>query len=230
VQRITVAVHATDPISRAGVTGQLRHRPELTLVDPLRVPAQVRRTVPARTADPGQEAEPVEVAVVVAEALDEPTSVLLRRLHRTDRTRVVLVVPQLREGELSRLVECGVTGVVWRAQAGEEGLLRAVLAAAKGDGTLPPELVGRLMTQLAQLHRGATEGRAAASVAAGGGLSERERDVLRLVAEGLDSNEIADRLCYSQRTVKNVLYGVMTRLNLRNRPHAVAHALREGYL
>ncbi|MFE0465188.1 LuxR C-terminal-related transcriptional regulator [Kitasatospora sp. NPDC058965] len=229
MQRITVAVHATDPISRAGVAGQLRHRPEVTLVDPAIHADDADADRTAGTAPDGA-APPTAVAVVVAEALDEPTTVLLRRLHRTRRTRQVLVVPQLREGELGRLVECGVTAVVWRAQAGEEGLLRAILAAANGDGTLPPELVGRLMTQLAQLHRGAAQGRAAAGTVTGGGLSERERDVLRLVAEGLDSNEIASRLCYSQRTVKNVLYGVMTRMNLRNRPHAVAHALREGYL
>jgi len=50
--------------------------------------------------------------------------------------------------------------------------------------------------------------------------------VLRLLAEGMDTAEIAAELCYSQRTVKNVLHGLTNRLNLRNRAHAVAHALR----
>jgi DNA-binding NarL/FixJ family response regulator len=50
------------------------------------------------------------------------------------------------------------------------------------------------------------------------------------VAEGLDTAEIATRLSYSQRTIKTVLHDVTTRLQLRNRSHAVAYALREGLI
>jgi DNA-binding CsgD family transcriptional regulator len=60
------------------------------------------------------------------------------------------------------------------------------------------------------------------------GLTPREIDVLRLMADGLDTAEIASQLCYSERTVKNVIYGVTNRLKLRNRSHAVAYALRAG--
>ena len=52
--------------------------------------------------------------------------------------------------------------------------------------------------------------------------------MLRLVAEGFGTEEIAAKLCYSERTVKNVLYGLMTRCGLNNRAHAVAYALRAG--
>ncbi len=52
--------------------------------------------------------------------------------------------------------------------------------------------------------------------------------MLRLMADGMDTAEIAQKLCYSERTVKNVIYGVTSRLNLRNRPHAVAYAMRAG--
>jgi DNA-binding NarL/FixJ family response regulator len=55
-------------------------------------------------------------------------------------------------------------------------------------------------------------------------------EVLRLVADGLDTTEVAGRLCYSERTVKNVLHDVTTRLRLRNRTHAVAYALRHGLI
>jgi DNA-binding NarL/FixJ family response regulator len=47
-----------------------------------------------------------------------------------------------------------------------------------------------------------------------------------LLAEGRDTAEIASRLCYSERTVKGVIHGLTTRLQLRNRSHAVAFALR----
>jgi DNA-binding NarL/FixJ family response regulator len=62
------------------------------------------------------------------------------------------------------------------------------------------------------------------------GLTEREVSVLRLVADGMDTSQIATRLCYSQRTVKNVLHDVTSRLHLRNRSHAVAYALRHGLI
>lgn len=62
------------------------------------------------------------------------------------------------------------------------------------------------------------------------GLAPRETEVLRLIAEGLDTRRISEKLAYSERTVKNILHGLMTRLQLNNRAHAVAHALREGYI
>jgi DNA-binding NarL/FixJ family response regulator len=62
------------------------------------------------------------------------------------------------------------------------------------------------------------------------GLTPRETEVLRLVADGFDTAEIAGRMCYSERTVKNVLHDLTTRLQLRNRSHAVAYAVREGLI
>jgi DNA-binding NarL/FixJ family response regulator len=62
------------------------------------------------------------------------------------------------------------------------------------------------------------------------GLAEREVEVLRLVADGFDTAQIAAKLSYSQRTVKNVLHDITSRLHLNNRSHAVAYALRQGLI
>lgn len=61
-------------------------------------------------------------------------------------------------------------------------------------------------------------------------LTAREADMLRLVSEGLDTAEIARKTSYSERTVKNVLSEIITRLHLRNRTHAVGYALRNGLI
>ncbi|SDZ07167.1 regulatory protein, luxR family [Saccharopolyspora shandongensis] len=61
-------------------------------------------------------------------------------------------------------------------------------------------------------------------------LTEREVDVLRLMADGWCTAEIAGGLGYSERTVKNALSSVTSRLKLRNRAHAVAYALRAGII
>jgi DNA-binding NarL/FixJ family response regulator len=62
------------------------------------------------------------------------------------------------------------------------------------------------------------------------GFSGRELDVLRLLSEGWDTAEIAEKLAYSERTVKNVIHDITTRLQLRNRSHAVAYAVRQGLI
>ncbi|AZQ38550.1 response regulator transcription factor [Streptomyces cyaneochromogenes] len=205
--RIGVVVHARDPISGAGAASQLRQHPVIDLRDEAR---------------PGADA----VAVLVEETPDETTFERLRRLVRGEAARTVLVVSALRESELLTVIECGVGAVVWRHEATAQRLLQAVIAASRGDGDLPADLLGRLMSQVGTLQRCAA-GNTGAPVT---GLTAREADVLRLVAQGLDTTEIAAKLAYSERTVKNVLHGLTTRLHLRNRAHAVAYALREGFI
>ena len=205
--RIKVAVHAPDPISKEGALCQLRRHPEIELCEE-------------------GHAGPGTVAVLIGDTLDGTGLTRLRRLVRSEGARAVLVVGTLRESELLDVIECGVGAIVWRHEATHDRLAQAVLAAARGDGDLPADLLGRLISQVGTLHRGAA-GRPGVPSSV---LTQREIDVLRLVAEGLDTKEIAGKLSYSERTVKNVVHGLTTRLHLRNRAHAVAHALREGYI
>ncbi|MEV5982896.1 response regulator transcription factor [Streptomyces sp. NPDC052114] len=221
--RISVAVHATDPLSRAGVISHLRHQPTVELVDRADdPPEQTPRETPASE----------RVAVMLVDRLDDPAGTELRRLARSTDHRVVLIASELREPELLAVVEYGVRAILWRHQATPQKLLRAVHSAARGEGELPPDLINRLMTQLGRLRLSALDGSPSAS---GGlvptlGMAPREVDVVRLIAEGLDTKQISEKLAYSERTVKNVLHALMTRLQLQNRAHAVAYALREGYI
>ncbi|WP_338146251.1 response regulator transcription factor [Streptomyces boncukensis] len=203
--RVRVAVTAPDPISREGVLSQLRQRPEV----------EVR-----------ENAGPATVALLVEDVLDEAALARLRRTVRSEGTRAVLVTGTVRENELLDIIECGVGAVVWRREATAHRLVQAVLTAAQGGGDLPADLQGRLISQLGRLHRGSAADRPGISL----GLTPREVDVIRLVAEGLDTAQIATKLSYSERTVKNIIHSLTTRLHLRNRPHAVAYALREGYI
>ncbi|WP_121710029.1 response regulator transcription factor [Streptomyces sp. E5N91] len=204
-RRVPVAVSAPDPISREGAVSQLRRHPEIDL---------------------REESGPGTVALLIEDALDDAALTRLRRIVRSEGARAVLVIGAIRESELLDVVECGVGAIVWRHEATAHRLVQAVLAASRGDGDLPADLLGRLISQVGTLHRGAAGRPGAPSL----GLAPREVDVLRLVAEGLDTGEIAGKLSYSERTVKNVMHGLTTRLHLRNRAHAVAYALREGYI
>jgi DNA-binding NarL/FixJ family response regulator len=105
-------------------------------------------------------------------------------------------------------------------------LATAVCAAARGEGSVPGDLLGRLLAQIGRLQRQLLHPRGLTL----NGMSAREIEILRLVAEGLDTAEIAAKLSYSERTVKNALHEVTTRLQLRNRSHAVAYALKQGLI
>ncbi|GAB3249338.1 helix-turn-helix transcriptional regulator [Kineosporia babensis] len=204
-EQITVTVHVADQLLRAGLVAHLGQAG-------VRVLEQTTRSRPDLSGT---------VAVVVSDRPDELTLAELRRLVRGGRQQVVLIAAQLREPELVSVLECGVQSIVWRHQATPERLAQAIRTAARGDGELPPDLLGQLLS---------TVGRAQRSPSAALYLAPREVNVLRLVADGLETRQIASRLSYSERTVKNVLHGIMSRLHLTNRAHAVAYALREGYL
>lgn len=208
---VTVQLHATDPILRAGVVSQLRPRPEVRLV-----------------AEPGpHEADVVDVVVVVADTIDEPTAALLRRQDRNaPGPRTVLVASGLDATDLMQALDAGVRGVLRRHEATAGRLVAAIISAARDERVVPPDLVAALLDEVEATRREARDPQQPSRSR----LSERETTVLRLIADGCNTHEIARRLAYSERTVKNVLHDVTTRLNLRNRSHAVAYALREGLI
>jgi DNA-binding NarL/FixJ family response regulator len=146
---------------------------------------------------------PAAVAVVVAEEVDGTTLQIMKALRRNGCGRVVLVLNNVDDA----------------------GLLAATSAAA-GEGAVPPDLLGRLLGHVGRLHEQVLAPRGLTL----NGLTEREVDVLKLLAEGLSTSEIAHRLSYSERTIKNVIHDVTSRFHLRNRSHAVAYAMRAGLI
>ncbi|MET8974294.1 LuxR C-terminal-related transcriptional regulator [Streptomyces sp. NPDC004539] len=204
---VTVAVYAADPVLRVGVVQQLRHRPEAALVD-------------------DADADTAHVSLVVVDSVDDDVAALLQRLRHNTATRTGLVVGTLGAGSLQRVVECGVTAVLRRGEADQDRLVHLVTALANGEGVLPGDLLGELLTHVGSLQRAALDPRGVSLST----LTTREADMLRLVSEGLDTAEIARKTSYSERTVKNVLHEITTRLQLRNRAHAVGYALRNGLI
>lgn len=203
----TVRVWASDPVSRWGVVEQLAARPELEVVE-------------------GEEDARAEVAVVASDAVDEPVLGRIRRLRRIGGAQVLVIVPEPDDVALFAAVEAGAVGVLRRADATRDALVEAVRVTASGGGTLSPDLTGRLLQRVGELQRDVLEPRGLSA----NGLADREIEVLRLAAEGRATAEIAEELSYSERTIKNVVHDVTTRLGLRNRTHAVAYALREGLI
>jgi DNA-binding NarL/FixJ family response regulator len=129
--------------------------------------------------------------------------------------------------------DCGQDAVLGAMQAGAIGFLRkdaltpdslaaAVSAAANGNGVVTTELLAGLVAGV--------NGDAAESRPVAARLTDREQQVLALIAAGHPTREVALELSYSERTVKNVLHDVVTKLNARSRSQAVAFAVREGLI
>ena len=205
--RLAVLVATDDPLSRAGIEAQLREEDTIQLVD------TAAGEVPVS-------------AVVVAETMDGDVATLLRRLRRDGVAHSVLVATRLDDAGMLMAVEHGVAGVLRRTEATTRQLVRTLHAVAAGDGALPADLLGRLMDQVGRLQRSVLAPRGLTFT----GLTEREVAVLTLLADGHDTAEVGRRLFYSERTVKNVVHDVTSRFDLRNRTHAVAYAIREGYI
>lgn len=204
--RVQVYVLACDAISREGIVSQL-HGNGVDLVD--------ERSL-----------HPNVVALVVVEDVDEQATQQIRALRRRGLERLVVIATRVEDGGLLAAVEAGATGFLRRSQSTAAVLADTIRTAAAGDGALPPDLLGRLMGQVGRLQRQVLNPRGLSFT----GLTDREVKVLRLLAEGFDTNEVGKQLFLSERTVKNIVHDVTSRLNLRNRTHAVAYALRQGLI
>lgn len=207
---VTVAVLADDRLTGQAADAYLRGRREVHVLD----------------AERQTEAEVVLIAVA---RITEDTLELMERVAReavAEDVCFVLVGDGLREGQLVRAVGCGLVSVIPRHQADLDRILRAIIEVRKGKPELPGAALGWLVGQLRTIHQHVLEPRGLTAT----GLEAREAEVLGLLSEGLSTHEIAERLDCAERTVKYVIHRLLTRLNLRNRTHAVAFAVRTGAL
>jgi two-component system NarL family response regulator len=118
---------------------------------------------------------------------------------------------------VTAMLRSGASGYVTKSAAGTE-LLRAIRAVAIGQGYFSPDIAGALVTELRGRHK---PGEPAP-------LARREREVLRLIAEGFRSPMIADQLHVSLATVEVHRRNIMRKLGLRTIAELTKHAIREG--
>jgi DNA-binding NarL/FixJ family response regulator len=202
-----VAIHSPDPVIRAGLVScvQYDHRVQEA---------------------PSDEIREADVVVAAFDVVDAPALDRLAGFCDKQDARFVIVVGRQWQADVSMAVDRGVRAVLWRDGFTPQAFVRTLLTVAAGGGSFPPKLQGTLMEQVQWTHREVLAPRGLTA----SGVSPREVDVLRLVAEGNELAEIAAKLSYSERTVKYVLYGLMKRLQLRNRAHAVSYAIRAGLI
>ncbi|MEV6398297.1 response regulator transcription factor [Streptomyces sp. NPDC051907] len=207
---LRVAVLAADPLVAAGIAAYLEASGQVTLL----------------AADARDQAD---VCVVLDNDVNEGTLARMERVCKeaaNPRLRIVLVADSIREHHLIRAVNYGLSSVVLRREAVRERVVSAVVGTRRGRSEMPSVVLGWLIEHVRSIQRDVL----APHDLTVAGLHTRETEVLKLLADGMDTAEIAERLNFSERTIKNIIHGMMHRLKLRNRAHAVAYALRNGVL
>ena len=137
--------------------------------------------------------------------------------------KVVVVTVSEDEQDLFEAIKSGAEGYLLKGMAEEE--LSATLASiSAGEPALPPGLAAKILEEFARMARDGA-GKPGGPEDA---LTEREREVLRLVAEGATNREIASTLYISENTVSFHMKNILAKLHVRNRAQAAAFAIRAG--
>jgi len=138
--------------------------------------------------------------------------------------QILMLTTFEREDYLLAALEAGASGFLLK-NARPETLVDGVRAVAAGEALLAPELTRAVIERAVSAERA---GSTAPTRVMPEQLTDREIDVLRLIAEGLSNDEIAERLVIGRATVKTHVSNVLMKLSLRDRVQAVAFAYRSG--
>ena len=141
------------------------------------------------------------------------------KLQQPD-VRVVALTVHEEGGYLRSLLDAGASGYVLKRSAASE-LVRALHVVGDGGTYLDPGMAGQLVGKLV---------RNAPHAGPAPGLSDREREVVRLVARGYSNKEIASKLEVSVKTVETYRYRAVEKLGLRGRADLVRYAIEQGWL
>ncbi len=209
---VSVALVDDHPVFRIGLAALLGSLPGVVVVGQAASAAEGRALLTGR--------DDVDVALVDLDLGDGSGVDVIRDVLRVrPGLRVLVVTMHDDDGAVVASVRAGARGYLLKS-APPDAVERAVRAAAAGEMILSPQVAERAMAYV-------LGGRTAARVPFPQ-LTDREREVLDLVAAGLDNTGVARRLGLSTKTVRNVLATVLAKLALRDRAAAIARARAEG--
>ncbi len=136
-------------------------------------------------------------------------------------TRVVVLTISDQDEDVMDAIVAGACGYLVKDSSIEE-LMRGINAAAIGESLISPPIASKVLQRM----RAVTLDQGAETIRSE--LSDRELDVLRLIANGKDNAEIAEALHISPKTVKNHISNILMKLQIENRIQAAVYAVRSG--
>ncbi len=161
-------------------------------------------------------AKPADVALMDPIGLSAMGMELVRQVMKAHPdTAVVVLTANQQEQQLFAAIRAGARGYLSKSSDITE-VLTAVRAVAYGEALISPELAVQLLSEFARLSFMET------------GLTSRERDILNAIVRGDSNREIAQGLGLSEKTVKNYVSDILSKLHVRDRTEAAVYALQMG--
>jgi DNA-binding NarL/FixJ family response regulator len=209
---IRVLIAEDHPLFRDGLAALMAGLPEITVVD--------TTDTTEGLADLAGRCAP-DLAIVDLSLADGSALGTLEQLHRiAPACRILVLTSSDDDASVFTALRSGIHGYLLKSSAPEE-IVRAVLAVTTGDGVYDGAVVERITRHMAT-------GGHASSPGVFPQLSQRERDVLALMARGMSNAEIADHYVLSLKTVRNHVSNVLTKLGVASRAEAIVAAREAG--
>ena len=208
---MTVLLVDDHELVRRGVRAFLETRPDITVVAEAASGEEAIRQAAEHAPD-------VALMDLIMPGMDGVEAT--RRLSASSpRTRIVMLTSYHDDEHIFPAIRAGALSYVLK-EVGPEELVRAVRKAAAGEAVLHPRVAARVVRELHGARR--EEPNAFRE------LSDRELEVLKLIADGLSNAEISPRLYVSEKTVKSHVGNILSKLNLADRTQAAVYAWRQG--
>ena len=146
------------------------------------------------------------------------------QMIRQEMPNIAIVILTIYHDDTSvfQAIKAGAIGYVLKDSPIDQSI-RAVRAAARGEGIVHPAIAGRVMTEFARIHK-----ERAADMEMFAELTDREREVLKLVAAAMSNKQIAEELFISEKTVKNHISSILFKLQANDRTEAALYAAKHG--
>lgn len=212
-ESITVLIVDDHALVRDGVRGYLEAQPDMTIAGEAASGEEAVRLA-------GDQVPDVVLMDLVMPGMDGVEAT--RRVRRVSpRSQVVVLTSYHEDVHIFPAIKAGALSYLLK-DVGPEELVTAIRAAARGEATLHPHVATRVMQELRGGRREIPNPFAE--------LTDRELEVMRLVAEGLSNAQIAERLVLSEKTVKGYVSNILSKLHLADRTQAAVFAWREGMM
>lgn len=135
------------------------------------------------------------------------------------KVKVAMLTDSKNEEDLFSSIDAGATGYLLKDMKVSD-LVKSIDLIAKGEVIISPPLVEKLVDKFTEMKRSQAEVK--------GGLSDREQEILKLLAKGVTNKEIGDTLFITENTAKVHVKHILEKLQLRNRQQAAAYAVQQG--